>query len=342
MKNTPKQLGFTMPAEWKPHSAVWLAWPYDKTTFPNRVKKIEKVYCKIIKALKDSEQVELLVLPTMKNYVKKILKSNKVNLENISFHFTDYCDVWTRDYAPIFLTNRANKKLGWVKTKYNAYGKKEDLYYKPLIKDNGVFNRIIPAGDKFNLDIVLESGSIETNGEEILITTEQCLLNPNRNPHLNKNQIEEYLKNYLGVSKIIWLKEGLMNDHTDGHVDNLIKFISPNKILCCYENNPKDENYDILKNNFETLSKESFEIIKLPMPNVRYDNGAKAPASYVNFYIGNKVILVPTFNDPNDNEALKIIQSSFLNRKVIGIDCCDLIYGGGAIHCITRQQPIVN
>lgn len=330
---------FIMPAEWEKHEAVWLAWPYDESTFPNRVEKVEKVYCQIIKALEDGEQIYLLVSPSIKNHVEEILNYNKIDFKNIKFYLTDYTDVWIRDYGPIFLINRKEKKLGWVKTQYNAYGKTKDPYYEPLLKDIKVFNTLTPAGQKFNLDIVLEGGSIEVNGEGILVTTEQCLLNPNRNPHLNKYQIEKYLKNYFGVSKVIWLKRGLVNDHTDGHIDDLVKFVSPNKILCCYEDDQKDENYEILKNNSEILAKESFEIIKLPMPHMYYNNNTKAPVSYANFYIGNKVILVPIFDDPNDEKALKIIKSCFPNRKVVGIDCCDLIYGGGAIHCITQQQP---
>jgi agmatine deiminase len=332
---------FILGAEWEIHEAVWLAWPYDKTTFHNRVEKLEKVYCQIIKALKGSERVHLLVLPEMKIHAEEILNKNEVDLRQITFHLIDYADVWIRDYGPIFLVNRKEKKLGWVKAQYNAYGKKEDSYYEPLLKDNEVFETLTPEGKKFNLDIVLEGGSIESNGEGILLTTEQCLLNSNRNPHLNKNKIEEYLKNYLGVKKIIWLKQGLVNDHTDGHVDDLVKFVSPNKILCCYEDDPKDENYEILKNNFEILAREPLEMIKLPMPHMYYDNGTKAPASYANLYISNTVVLVPIYYDQNDEKALEIIQSCFPNRKVIGIGCRDLIYGGGAIHCITQQQPAI-
>ncbi len=330
-----------MPAEWKMHEAVWLAWPYDKTTFPNRMEKVEKVYCNIIKALKNSEKIELLTLPTMKSHVEKILKNNNVDLKQITFRLTDYADVWIRDYGPIFLINNKEKKVGWIKAQYNAYGKKEDPYHKPLLKDNNVFETLAPAGQKFDLNIVLEGGSVEVNGEGVLITTEQCLLNSNRNPHLNKNLIEEYLKKYFGVEKIIWLKQGLVNDHTDGHIDDLVKFISPNKILCCYEDNQRDENYNILKDNFEVLTKEPLEVIKLPMPHMYYDDGTKAPASYANFYIGNKAILVPIFNDPNDKKAITIIRSCFPNHKVVGIDCHDLIYGGGTIHCITQQQPMI-
>ena len=156
---------------------------------------------------------------------------------------------------------------------------------------------------------------------------------------MSKENYEEIFAKFLGITKTIWLKKGLINDHTDGHVDDIVKFVAVNKLLCCYEDDTKDENYEILKNNFETLEKESFEVIKLPMPHMLYDNGAKAPVSYANFYIGNKVILAPIYSDPNDEKALKIIQSCFPDRKVVGINCRDLIYGGGSIHCITQQQP---
>ncbi|OGI95747.1 hypothetical protein A2917_00305 [Candidatus Nomurabacteria bacterium RIFCSPLOWO2_01_FULL_42_17] len=347
MRETPTQLGFLMPAEWEAHEAVWLAWPHDQTTFPNRLSKVEKVYCQIIKTLGDqtgSERVHLLVLPTIKSKVEEILKRSGVDLKQITFYPTDYADVWTRDYGPIFLINRKESTLGWVKARHNAYGKKENAFYAPLLKDDEVFNRIKTEGQKFNLDIVLEGGSIEVNGAGVLVTTEQCLLNPNRNPHLDRGEIENHLKNYFGlnkISRIVWLKRGLTNDHTDGHIDDLVKFVSPNKILCCYEDEEEDENYEILKTNFEILVKESFEVIKLPMPHMNYDDNTKAPASYANFYIGNKVVLVPTYNDPNDEKALKIIEDCFPDRKVVGIDCRDLIYGGGAIHCITQQQPAV-
>ena len=345
MSQTPKQSGFTMPAEWENHSAVWLAWPYDETTFPERVEKAEAGYCKMIDALADSEQVKLLVLDgAMKQRVAGMLREPS----NVNFHIANYADVWVRDYGPIFLVNKQEKKLGFVKAKYNGYGKAEDPYYQPLLKDNEVFNRIDLPGQKFGLDIVLEGGAVETNGKGVLITTEQCLLNPNRNPQLNKSQIEEFLKNYLVVEKIIWLKQGLVNDHTDGHVDDLAKFIAPDKILAAYEDNPKDENYDILKNNFDVLAKQSLEVIKLPMPHMQYDESpdggktTKAPVSYANFYISNKVILVPTYNDPNDSKALNIIQDCFPDRKVVPVDCRDVIYGGGAIHCMTQQQPALS
>ena len=224
---TPKQLGFTMPAEWEKHSAVWLAWPYDKTTFTKGIENAEKTFCEIIKGLENSEKVELIVLNSeMQKRVENILKNFGVNLSNVNFHQVEYTDVWTRDYAPLFL-----KKDVWVKWQYNVYGKayEDKIYWKPLLKDNDVFNKINLAGQKFEPSMVLEGGAIEVSGQGVLITTEQCLLNPNRNPNLNREQIEQYLKDYLGINKIIWLERGLFNDHTDGHIDDIIKFVSPNK-----------------------------------------------------------------------------------------------------------------
>lgn len=330
-----------MPAEWEKHSATWFAWPYDETTFPKRVEKVEQKYCEIIKVLAEAEKIELLVLDEKaKIRIQKKFSDLKIDLSQINFHIVDYADVWIRDYGPMFLSNK-NNSLAWVKAGYNAYGKGEDPYYAPLLKDNNVFDLISIAGEKFKLEMILEGGSIEADGQGNLITTEQCLLNPNRNPNLTKEQIEENLKEYFGINNIIWLKKGLINDHTDGHVDDVARFIEPNKILICCEDDLNDENYEILKENYEILAKLSFEIIKLPVPHMNYNDGTKAPASYANFYIGNKTVLVPTYNDPNDDKALLIIQSCFKNRNVVGIDCTDLIYGGGALHCITQQQPAV-
>ena len=344
--STPKEEGYIMPAEWEKHSAVWLAWPYDKTTFSKGIDGAEKTFCKIIKSLEGSEKVELLVLDNkMQNLAENLLKDFGADLTNVIFHQAPFADVWIRDYGPFFLVNRGQKNLAWVKWEYNAYGKAEDSHFTNLMKDNEVFNILNPDGKKFIAKMILEGGSIEVNGAGVLLTTEQTLLNPNRNPDLNKKQIENYLDDYLGASKIIWLKNGLVNDHTDGHIDDVAKFVSLNKILCAYEDNIEDENFEILDNNYQILKNstdqngKSFELIKLPMPHMKYDDGTKAPVSYCNFYIGNGVILAPKFNDPNDGKALEIIQSCFPERKVVAIDCSEIIYGGGAIHCITQQQP---
>lgn len=339
MNSTPKQLGFIMPAEWENQSAVWLAWPHDEETFPNRVKIVEERYCEIIRALSLNEKIELLVLnEDVKIRVQSLLTD--VDLNQLNFHIIDYADVWIRDYGPIFLHNALNSSHAYVKTEYNGYGKADDPFYGVLLKDNDVFNKISLIGEKFILPMVLEGGSIEVDGQGNLITTEQCLLNPNRNINLNREQIEENLKEYLGIKNVIWLKKGLVNDHTDGHVDDITRFAASGKILTCFEDDSSDVNYEILKENYEILNKTSFEIIKLPMPHMNYDDGTKAPVSYANFFIGNKVILMPTFADPNDMKALEVIQSCFPDFKIVGIDCRDIIYGGGAIHCITCQQAL--
>ena len=312
-----------MPAEWEKHTATWLAWPYDPITFPNRVEKVEKVFATIIHHLQHNELINLLVLnKDMKQRATELLYSHK-----IIFHTVDYADVWIRDYGPIFLKNNS----ACVKWKYDAYGKK----FPDLLKDDKVFYKI-KLNSMLTPNIIMEGGAIEVNGHGTLITTEQCLLN--RNPHLNKQQIENYLKKYLGVTKIIWLKKGIINDHTDGHIDEIARFVNKNTILVAYEQYPNDPNFEILNNNFNILQ-NSFNLVKLPMPKINYDDGKRAPASYANFYIANKIVLVPQFNDKNDKIALDIIQSQFPKRKAIGIDCTDLIYGGGTIHCITQQQP---
>lgn len=352
---------FRMPAEWEKHEAVWLAWPHDFTTFPlGHIEKVEERYLEIIKLLSRSERVELLVLNSeMQEKVSKLLAQNGANLRSplkINFHVTDYADVWLRDYGPVFVIDQNSdekklaKKIIWIKWQYDAYSRK----FPALLKDNQVFYNLQEKikAPMHESKMVLEGGSIEQNGAGTIITTEQCLLNSGRNPNLNKKQIEENLKKFLGASKIIWLKQGLHNDHTDGHVDDIAKFVSPNTILCAWEENTNEENHPILKKNFRDLEKavdqngRPFKLIKLPVPHLKYDQnkpfeaGHKAPASYTNFYIGNMVVLVPIYNDPNDAKALKIIGSCFPNRQVVGIESRDLIYGGGAIHCMTREQPM--
>lgn len=343
-KLTPKQLGFYMPAEWETHSAVWLAWPYDPETFTRGVAKGERIFAKIISAIHESEKVELLVRNVeMKTRAIKYLTGKKVDFSRINFHLADYADVWFRDYGPVFLVNRKIKQLAMIDWIYNVYGNK----WPKLLKDDKIpvwMNKFIKF-KYFRPDIVMEGGSIEVNGQGTLMTSEQCLLNENRNPRLSKKQIEKYLSDYLGVKKFIWLKNGILDDHTDGHIDDFARFINPTTIMCAYENDKKDGNYKILKENFEILKNSTdqdghkLKLIKLPMPKMVDESGCGYAASYANFYIGNSVVLVPIFKHKNDKQALKIIQKAFPERKVVGIDCRDLICGGGTIHCVTQQQP---
>lgn len=347
----PKELGYYMPAEWEKHSGVWLAWPYGDKTFPDILDSVEQSYCQIIKSLEESEQVKLIVLnDEEKNRIEKILINYGIKIENITFFIQDYSDVWTRDYTPITLFNTNKKDIAFVKWDYNAYGKEEDPLFVDLLKDDKVFLNIIDESKYkiFTPGMVLEGGAIESNGKGTLLTTEQCLLNSNRKNDLDKGRTEIYLKAYLGVEKIIWLADGLINDHTDGHIDEIARFVNSNTILCAYEDDKKDPNYSILKNNFDVLKNsrdkdgKKFKVVKLPMPHMNYDNGEKAPVSYTNFYIGNSVILMSVFNDENDKKAIKIIQSLFKKHKIVPIDCSKLIYGGGAIHCITMQDYLSN
>lgn len=340
-----------MPAEWEPHAAIWLAWPYDEISFPGRVAKVQGDVIKIISAIHQSEPVELLVLnEQIKVDVQTKLSQAGIDLSKVNFRIVNYIDGWMRDCGPIFVRDNSGKPA-MVKWIFNVWGGK----FPDLLPDDKLPYAIktwlgLPMQEP---QLVLEGGAIDVNGAGLCLTTEQCLLNENRNLGKTKKDIEKFLRDYLGVQKTIWLYQGLVNDHTDGHIDELARFVGPNKIVCAYEADPQDENYAILKNNYETLQAatnldgEPFEIIKLPMPHKFFPevvagqtkSDTKAPVSYTNFYIGNKVVLAATFNDPGDQQALDILQSCFPGRKVVGIDCSDIIYGGGAIHCMTQQQP---
>ncbi|NVN96738.1 agmatine deiminase family protein, partial [Candidatus Nomurabacteria bacterium] len=284
-----------------------------------------------------------------KNRIEKMLIDFGILIEEVTFFIQDYADVWTRDYTPITLFNKNNKDKAFVKWHYNAYGKKHDPLFTDLHKDDKVFLNILDEKENkiFRPSMVLEGGAIESNGKGTLLTTEQTLLNSNRT-NLDKDSVENNLKNYLGIDNIIWLKEGLVNDHTDGHIDEIARFVHSSTIVCAYEEDENDPNFSALDNNLKILEKaldqdgNKFIIIKLPMPHMNYDSGEKAPVSYTNFYIGNSVILMSIFNDINDKKAMDIIQNIFPNHKVMGIDCSKIIYGGGAIHCMTMQEYLKN
>lgn len=333
-----------MPAEWERHSAVWLSWPYDPATFTRGVERGEKIFAAIISAIHQSEKVELLIRDEkMKTRALKYLKAKKVDLSKVNFHLADYADVWIRDYGPIFVASKKTKQLAMTDWIYNVYGNK----WPELKKDNKIpawLNKFLRL-PRFAPGIVLEGGSIDVNGRGTLMTTEQCLLNKNRNPKITKKQIEKYLSDYLGVKHIIWLKQGILADHTDGHIDDIARFVNSTTVAYAFEDDKNDGNYEILKENWEILKNSTdqdgkkLKLIKLPMPKMIDKNGQRYAVSYANFYIGNSVVLAPVFKHKNDSQALKIIQKAFPKRKVIGIDCRDLICGGGTIHCVTQQQP---
>ena len=340
MAEKPKNLGYRMPAEWEKHEATWLVWPKDPDTYPKGIiEPVEETYIKIISILAKGEKINLLV--DNKETESKIL-SMLPSKENVFIHHIKSADVWVRDYGPIFI--KKNNEVAATKWVFNSWGNK----YRELLMDNETGMQIAELAKKkiFEPGIVLESGSIETNGLGTCITTEQCLLNNNRNPKLSKEEIESYLKGYLGFEKIIWLKEGIEGDDTDGHVDDIARFVNRNTVVCMAEENRNDENYKNLEENFDILKKahdqdgKKINVIPIPMPRKIEIPERRLAASYANFYIGNAVVLVPAFNDKNDEKAISIIGKFFPGKEVIGIDCRDLVYGYGGIHCITQQQPI--
>ena len=339
MAEKPKNLGYRMPAEWEKHEATWLAWPKDPDTFPKGIiELVEEAYIKIISALAKGEKVNILVdNRETKGRILSMLPSK----ENVFIHHIKSADVWVRDYGPIFI--RKNNEIAATKWVFNSWGSK----YKELLMDNETGMQIAELTKKkiFEPGIVLEGGSIETNGLGTCITTEQCLLNKNRNPKLSKEEIENYLEGYLGFKNIIWLKGGIEGDDTDGHVDDIARFVNKNTVVCMVEENQNDENYKNLEENFDILKQahdqdgKKINVILIQMPRKIEIPERRLAASYANFYIGNAAVLVPAFNDKNDEKAISIIGRFFPGKEVIGIDCKGLVYGYGGIHCITQQQP---
>ena len=343
---TPAALGYHMPAEWEPHEATWLSWPHKEASWPGAFEPVPAVFAQITKNLTDSEFVRINVADEdFAERVRVELRNAGVNLQRVTFHFNPTNDAWCRDHGPIYVTRTINGKRerainDWG---FNAWGGK----YLPANLDDVVPTRIAHEFNEklFKPDIVMEGGSIDVNGKGTLLTTEACLLNPNRNPHLNQAQIEQYLRDYLGVTNILWLGDGIVGDDTDGHVDDLTRFTSHDTIVTVLEDDPADENYQLLKENYERLLKmkdqddNPFRVVTMPMPGERYMEDQRLPMSYANFYIANQAVLLPTYRHKNDAKAAEILQKLFPTREVISIDCHDLIWGLGSIHCVTQQQP---
>lgn len=347
MNNTSLQTtDFHMPAEWEQHIATWLSWPYDRTTFPHLV-EVENAYIEFMTVVLPLEKMNLLVLDeTVKEKVLLSLKKNNAFIENLTIHIVDYCDVWIRDYGPIFVVNKDKTQLAITKWQFNAWGNK----YPELLGDNEIpamLNKDLEL-PFFETGIILEGGSIDVNGKGSLLTTEQCLLNKNRNANLTKKEIEKKLQDFLGVTNIVWLKDGLEGDDTDGHIDDIARFVNSTTILYAIEENKIDANYERLQENYEILKNavdqdgKPFTLIPVPMPQVLVDDARRLPASYMNFYITNGVIVCPIFDGKNDKKVLEILEKSFPDRKIIGINAKYFVYGNGAFHCATQQQPKIN
>lgn len=334
-----------MPAEWETHSATQLHWPHNRETWPgNRLNKVEKVYIKILEALTKYEHVHLFVAnKEIYGRVGSYLSGSLVNFDRLFIHEVPINDVWARDCGPIFVqSNNAWLVTDW---EYNAWGEK----YPPWDADNALPEFV---GSYLNLeviktDFVLEGGSIDTNGEGVFITTRSVLLNPNRNPGYSTNQIEQILQTHLGAKQVIWLNKGLAGDDTDGHVDDLTRFLNKETVLTMVCEDKEYVNYAALQENLEILRQaklpdgRSLNIETLPLPKTKVedltvDGSEYVPASYANFYIANGVVLVPLYEEKSDTQALELFTRYFPERDIVGIPCADLVWGQGAIHCITQ------
>lgn len=338
-----------MAAEFEPHIATWLTWPQNPQTWPGNMEPIPGIWVQMISALHHAETVHINVNDeqTRVRAMTLLLKAG-VDTTKIIFHPWPTNDCWMRDCGPCFveILSGTQKKCGILDWEFNMWGAK----YPPWNLDNQIPARVAKyLGMEFQTPgIVLEGGSIDVNGRGTLLTTESCLLNKNRNPHLTKNEIENYLKKYLGVSHIIWLGDGIVGDDTDGHVDDLSRFVDPTTVVTVVEDDPQDRNYRPLLDNLTRLKNShdqngrQLRIVKLPMPRPIFYEGRQLPASYANFYIANKVVLVPVFDDPQDRMALATLKPLFPSRKIIGIAARDLVWGLGAFHCVTREQPKIS
>lgn len=346
-KPTPRELGYRMPAEWEPHAGTWLTWPRpDGISFPDKYDSVPTVYAELIRHLVEVEEVHINVWNAeMEQWVRELLTRHQTPLDRVWFHHFPSYEPWCRDHGPIFLVRDGNgaRERAIVDWDYNAWGGK----YPPFDLDDAVPRHVaqLRGLPLFSPGIVLEGGSIEVNGQGTVLTTTACLLNPNRNPSLTQAEIENFLFDYLGGEQVLWLGEGIVGDDTDGHIDDLSRFVNAETIVTVVEEDPQDANYAVLQENlrrlrdFKSPRGAAFRIVELPMPGVVKYNGQRLPASYANFYIANGLVLVPLYRHRNDRAALEILGREFPGRRVVGVDSTELIWGLGSFHCITQQEP---
>jgi agmatine deiminase len=354
MTETPQSLHYRMPAEWSPHQATWLAWPHNPDDWPGKFQAIPWLYAEIVRLLAAHEQVHLIVQHAKEeSRARAILERAHANLDNVIFHQWPTDRVWTRDSGPIFVKN-AEGRVGLTNWRFNAWAKYDDWHL-----DDQLPSRIssalalrewqptitLESGQQHRL--VLEGGSIDTNGQGILLTTEECLLSEvqQRNPGISREQLEQAFHDYLGIDQVLWLNRGIAGDDTHGHIDDISRFVAPTTIVTAVEPNTADANHVPLAENLHRLNAartpdgKQFTIVELPLPRPVVFRKQRLPASYANFYLANGLVLMPTFHDPSDRVALQILSELFPDREVIGIHSVDLIWGLGALHCMTQQQP---
>ncbi len=329
---------YRMPAEWEPHEATWIAWPHNEEDWPGRFAPIPWVYGEIVRKLAAVEKVRILVRDEeLRESARGVLEMVGADLAAVEFFVQPTDRVWARDFAPLFVKNSVGH-LAATKWRFNGWAK-----YPNHLLDEAA-GRVIPGlvGVEFTEpDMVLEGGSLDVNGAGLLLTTEECLLSPvqARNPGMSLGEIEAMLGRHLGVDQVLWLRNGIAGDDTHGHVDDLARFTDAESIVMVSEEDPADDNYGVLRENWDLVGDWPLRKRKLPMPAPVVFDGVRLPASYANFYIANKTVLVPTFNDPNDRVALNVLAECFPDRKVVGINCVELVWGLGTLHCMTQQQP---
>lgn len=345
--HTPATLGYRMPAEWAPHAATWLTWPRpDGISFPDGYEAIPDVYGRFIFHLAQHEDVHINLWDEgMQEGIEPVLRRHHVPRGRVHFHLFPSYEPWCRDHGPIFVVREhaGRRDRAIVDWGYNAWGGK----YPPFDLDDAVPQHVakLRGLPLYSPGIVMEGGSLDVNGEGALLTTEACLLNPNRTPSLTRTEIETHLRDFLGVTQILWLGDGIVGDDTDGHVDDLARFLSPTTVATIVEADPADENYAALQDNLERLRSfrladgRPLRIVELPTPGVLEREGQRLPASYANFYIANQQVIVPVFGRRADTKALELLQREFPDRKVVGLDSTDLIWGLGSFHCISQQEP---
>lgn len=335
-----------MPAEWQPHEATWISWPHPGgASFPGAYERVIPAFVRMVEVLATSETVRINVNDSAEEKrVRSLLKAAPPG--RVEFYHTPTNEPWCRDHGPVFLTRPQAPRLAAIDFGFNAWGFK----LSPFEEDDAAATAIarhLGARLYDSNDFILEGGSIDVNGEGTVLTTESCLLNPNRNPHLDRASIERKLCDFLGVSQVLWLGDGIEGDDTDGHVDDITRFVNRDTVVTVVEEDEDDPNYEPLQVNLERLSGMSLKngdplkVIKLPMPARIARNGQRLPASYANFYIANSVVLLPAYHDTNDAWALSVLKEAFPSREIVPIDCRELIWGLGAFHCLTQQQPAV-
>ena len=342
---SPASMGYRMPAEWERHEATWLSWPRrEGISFPDAYDEVMPVFVQLVDALRGSEKVRINVADLDHEHgIRFILKD--IDISHVEFFQIPTNEPWCRDHGPIFIVRGKEPRVAVVDWDYNAWGGK----YPPYDLDEVVPTKV---AEQLKLPVyypklILEGGSIDVNGAGALLTTTSCLLNPNRNANRSPAEIEQALRDYLGGKQIIWLGDGIEGDDTDGHIDDITRFVAPNVVVTALENDPKDSNYEPLQKNLEILQGvkladgSALEIVTLPMPPRVEREARRLPASYANFYIANKVVLLPVFGAPTDRKAASILRKCFPGRKIVPIDCRALVWGLGAFHCLTQQQPAV-